>query len=236
MPIQALVGLEWSVTNTPSTGLTDITFPMTVVKADHISGYYFAQQFGFFGLGGFSDIGYIGIQPRPNSNGKPTLHGTFSSFIKGTSTNDQNCSPGADGGVGVSCSFEWNGPYENTYNLEVKRTNERTWVGTAINTATNDRMHLGSWTLPEGSKGIRGNQVGFIEWYPWNGGEPPNHCAKLPFSEIIFGDPETTTSGSVGKVSLAYEYGDCVGQVSFMTERKENGTKTHLGFRGQTGN
>ncbi|KAJ7814499.1 hypothetical protein B0H14DRAFT_3878685 [Mycena olivaceomarginata] len=49
----ALVGSSWSVTNVSATGLTDITFPLTIVEADHISGYYFAQQYGFVG----SDIG-----------------------------------------------------------------------------------------------------------------------------------------------------------------------------------
>ena len=63
---QALVGSSWSISNVPSTGLTDITFPITIVEADHISGYYFAQQFNFVGL---SDVGYTGIQPRPNKGG-----------------------------------------------------------------------------------------------------------------------------------------------------------------------
>jgi hypothetical protein len=231
-PILALVGTGWSVTNVPSTGLRDITFPITIAEADHVSGYYFAQQFGFSGS---SDVGYTGLQPRPDSNGKPVLHGVFSSFIAGTTTSDPNCTPGADGGPGVSCSFEWNGVYNRTYNLEVKNNGGQLWVGTAIDAVTEERIHLGSWTLPAGIAGIDKSQVGFIEWYPWNSGEPPNHCARLPYCRVIYGNPVTTNGGSVGTASLAYEYGDCVGRVAFHTERSASGVVANVGFSGQTG-
>ncbi|KAJ7078722.1 hypothetical protein B0H15DRAFT_954405 [Mycena belliarum] len=66
----ALVGSSWSVTNVPAAGLTDITFPITIVEAGHISGYYFAQQFDFVNL---SDVGYTGVQPRPD-NAKGSVH------------------------------------------------------------------------------------------------------------------------------------------------------------------
>ncbi|KAJ7142693.1 hypothetical protein C8R44DRAFT_866006 [Mycena epipterygia] len=230
--VHALTGTGWSVTNVPSAGLNDITFPLTIVQADHISGYYFAQQFGFVGL---ADIGYTGLQPRPDSGGKPVIHGVFSSFVAGTTTNDKNCSPGADGGPGVSCAFEWNGVYNRTYNLEVKTTGNRLWVGTAIDMVTGARTQIGSYTLPSGAGGILSSQVGFVEWYPWNGGEPPNHCARLPYQQTIFGNPTTTNAGSVGTQDLAYEYGDCVGQVAFHTSRVASGVLNNCGFVGQRG-
>ncbi|PPQ98257.1 hypothetical protein CVT26_003450 [Gymnopilus dilepis] len=229
---QALVGSSWSISNVPSTGLTDITFPITIVEADHISGYYFAQQFNFVGL---SDVGYTGIQPRPNKGGKAVLHGVFSSFVPGSTTSDANCRSGADGGAGVSCSFEWNGVYGRKYDFEVKTTGNRLWVGTAVDTVTGQRIHIGSYTLPAGSQGIRNSQAGFVEWYPWNGGEPPNHCARLPYQKTIFGNPTTTHAGSVGQQGLSYEYGDCVGQVAFHTERVTGGVENNCGFRGQSG-
>jgi hypothetical protein len=229
----ALVGSSWSITNVPSTGLTDITFPITIVEADHISGYYFAQQFNFVGV---SDVGYTGIQPRPDSGGKAVLHGVFSSFIPGTTTSDANCTPGADGGPGVSCSVEWNGVYGITYNFEVKTTGNGLWVGTAVG-PLGQRIHIGSYTLPAGTQGIQSSQAGFVEWYPWNGGKPPNHCARLPYQKTIFGNPRTTHAGSVGTQSLAFEYGDCVGQVAFHTERIiiTGGVENNCGFRGQSG-
>ncbi|KAJ7488302.1 hypothetical protein FB451DRAFT_1226964 [Mycena latifolia] len=228
----ALVGSSWSVTNVPTTGLTDITFPITIVEADHISGYYFAQQFGFVGL---SDVGYTGIQPRPNSGGKAVLHGVFSSFVPGSTTDDKNCHSGADGGAGVSCSVEWNGVYNRTYNYEVASAGNRRWVGTAIDTVDGTRVHIGSYTLPAGAGGIKSSQAGFVEWYPWNGGEPPNHCARLPYQKTIFGTPRTNHTGSVGTQSLSYEYGDCVGQVAFHTEKVASGVVNNCGFRGMSG-
>jgi hypothetical protein len=103
--VNALVGLTWTMTNVPATGFEQITFPMTIVEADHFSGYYFAQQFTF----GNSSVGYTGLQPRPDSGGLPILHGVFSSFVAGTTSTDPNCRNGADGGAGVSCAFEWHG-------------------------------------------------------------------------------------------------------------------------------
>jgi hypothetical protein len=228
---EALVGSSWSVTNVPSTGLTDITFPITIVEADHISGYYFAQQYGFVG----SSIGYTGIQPRPDQSGKPVLHGVFSSFVKGSSTADANCHAGADGGPGVSCSIEWNGVYGRTYDFEVKYNGNQLWVGTAVDAVTKQRIHIGSYKLPAGARGIQSSQAGFVEWYPWNGNIPPNHCARLPYQKTIFGIPRTTRTGSVGTQSSSYEYGDCVGQVAFHTEKVASGVENNCGFRGQTG-
>ncbi|KAH9483431.1 hypothetical protein JR316_0002899 [Psilocybe cubensis] len=228
----ALIATEWTVSNVPGTGLKDITFPLTIAEADHIEGYYFAQQFGFVGQ---NDVGYTGIQPRPDNGGQSVLHGVFSSFIAGTSTNDPNCTPGADGGPGVSCSVEWNGVYGRKYNFEVKTAGSNVWVGTAIDTVTRQRIRIGSYTLPAGTQGITGSQVGFVEWYPWNGYEPPNHCQRLPYQRTIFGNPTTTHSGSIGTQGLAYEYGDCVGDVAFNTSTVVGGISNNCGFRGQTG-
>ncbi|KAF7378416.1 Beta-glucan synthesis-associated [Mycena sanguinolenta] len=227
----ALVGSSWSVTNVPSTGLTDITFPLTIVEADHISGYYFAQQFGFVN----SSIGYTGLQPRPDADGKPVLHAVFSSFIDGSTTTDKNCAAGADGGPGVSCSFEWNGVYGRRYDLEVKFNGSSVWVGTVIDTVTGARIHIGSYTVPTNAGGIQSSQAGFVEWYPWNSYEPPNHCALLPYQKTIFGNPYTTHLLSVGTQSPSYEYGDCVGQVAFQTVEVLGGVENNCGFKGMTG-
>ncbi|KAJ7836841.1 hypothetical protein B0H13DRAFT_1912860 [Mycena leptocephala] len=218
----ALVGSSWSVTNVPATGLTDIAFPLTIVEADHISGYYFAQQYSFVGSG----IGYTGLQPRPDSGGKAVLHGHHG---------DANCHAGADGGPGVSCAVEWNDVYGRTYDLEVKTPGNRVWIGTAIETVTDARIHIGSYTLPPGAGGIQSSQAGFVEWYPWNGGEPSNHCARLPYQKTVFGTPRTTHTGSIGTQSLSYEYGDCVGQVAFQTEKVSGGVENNCGFRGAAG-
>ncbi|KAJ7899776.1 hypothetical protein B0H13DRAFT_1622602 [Mycena leptocephala] len=224
---------EWSMTNVPSAGRTDITFPITILKADHISGYYFAQMYAFVNSG----RAYIGIQPRPDASGRAVLHGTVSNFIAGSTPAHSNCHTGADGGDRVSCAVEWNGDYSHTYDFEVKRDADDplVWVGMAIDTVTGLRTHIGSYKLPAGAGGIQHNELGFVEWYPWNGYEPPNHCAKLPYQKTLFGNPRTTHEGSVGTQSLFYETGDCIGKVDFQTAKVTGGVENSCGFPGQTG-
>jgi hypothetical protein len=93
----------------------------------------------------------------------------------------------------------------------------------------------GSYTLPPGAGGIQSSQAGFVEWYPSNGGEPPNHCARLPYQKTFFGTPRTTHTGSIGTQSLSCEYGNCVGQVAFYTEKVSGGVENNCGFRGAAG-
>ena len=221
----ALVGSVWSVTNVSSTGLTDITFPITIVEADHIYGYYFAQQFNFVGV---SEIGYTGIQPRADNGGEAVLHGVFSSFVPGSTTSDANCHSGADEAEGVSCLVNWNGVYGRQYNFEVKTAGDRLWVGTAVDTVTGERIHIGSYTLPEGSQGIKNNQLGFVEWLG------AKNCTGLPYQKTVFGDPTTTNAGSVGNQGLSYQYGDCVGKTDFHTEKVTGGVENNCGFQGQS--
>ncbi|KAJ7176137.1 hypothetical protein C8R43DRAFT_1118665 [Mycena crocata] len=239
---QALLGTPWTVTNVPSDGLTDITFPLTILAAEHFSGYYFAQQFSF---GGNDDIGYTGLQPRPDdTTGRPFLMAVFSSFINGTTTTDANCFAGADGGPGVSCSIEFPADYNHTYELEVVSAGAAgLWNGSVVDTVSNERKRIGSWTLPTefSGSGIQGAQTGFVEWYPWNVEIPADHCALLPYQKTRFGAPRTTNAGSVGSQGAAYEYGDCfdtdkkVGTVAFHTESVADGVEIEVGFKGKTG-
>jgi len=222
-----LVGISWSITNVPASGLTDITFPFFIAKSPHETGYYFSQQFN---CNGQSDVGYPGLQPRPDSGGTPVIHAVFSSFISGTTTTDSNCSPGADGGPGVSCAVEFSAPYEDAYQLVVLNTGGTTWDGTVVDTTTGKRVHIGSWTLPHGTGGIKGSQTGFIEYYLWNdGGNHP--CSTLPFTSMAFEVPTTTMSGATGSVGDAYEYGDCVGRVAFESHRTyDQGVEVSVGY------
>ncbi|KAJ7164320.1 hypothetical protein C8R46DRAFT_1278488 [Mycena filopes] len=232
--VDALIGLGWSMSNVPATGLQNICFPLTIVQADHISGYFFAQQFGFVN----SSTGYTGLQPRPNdADGRPVLHGVFSSFVPGTTTNDPNCKAGVDGSPdGVSCAFDFPGVYNRTYNLVVILEGAGTWSGQVTDTVTLVRIHIGRWTLPATAGGIRYYQVGFVEWYPWNVGTPPqNKCAKLPYQKTIFGIPSTTNPGSVGTENLAYHSGDCVGAANFHTGKVASGIEVDSGWAGQNG-
>ncbi|KAI0792928.1 hypothetical protein C8Q75DRAFT_804635 [Abortiporus biennis] len=221
----ALVGISWNVANTPSAGLKDITFPFNMANAAHVSGYYYAQQFTFVNA---PTVGYTGIQPRPNQNGRSIVHGVFSSFINGTTTNDANCHSGADGGPGVSCAVEVASDYSHTYNMMVENTSGTTWNGTMVDTVTGVRTHVGSWTLPSNMGGIKSSQVGFIEYYLWNDGK--NHpCNTLPKTSVFFGIPTTMTLGAIPSLGNAYEYGNCVGQVNFVTSRSPLGVSVSVG-------
>ncbi|KAH8690639.1 hypothetical protein BGW36DRAFT_432432 [Talaromyces proteolyticus] len=220
----ALVGISWNIGNGPSSGLTDITFPMNIANAPHTTGFYFAQQFGF---NGESDVGYIGLQPRPDSGSNSVIHAAFSSFVSGTTTDDSNCSDGADGGAGVSCSIEINGDYSHTFDLVVQNTSGQTWTGTLVDTVTGQETHIGSWSLPSGASGIKSSQVGFVEYYPWNSGT--HSCDQLPKTEVTFGIPTTTNSGA-GSLGSAYEYGDCVGKVGFSSSQTSSGVEVTVGF------
>ncbi|KAF5856082.1 hypothetical protein ETB97_007882 [Aspergillus alliaceus] len=223
---EALVGLDWSVSNIPSTGLKDITFPISIANAPHKEGFYFAQQYAFNGV---SDIGYTGLQPRPDANGASIIHAVFSSFIPGSTSNDANCHDGADGGAGVSCAVEIEASYANTYHLAVKNTQGTTWTGTLVDTTSNTETHIGEYTLPSGTGGIKKSQVGFVEYYPWNsaGGHT---CDSLPYTNATFGTPTSTESGVQGTVSKPYEYGDCVGKVRFDVQEVDGGYEVSVGF------
>jgi hypothetical protein len=220
----ALIGVDWNVTNTPSTGLKNITFPFSIAQSPHKTGYFFAQQFGFVG---HSDTGHAGLQPRPDSNGKPIIHAVFSSFIGGTTSSDSNCSPGADGGPGVSCSVEFSAPYANGYDLEVVNTGGTTWTCTGVDKTTGNRVHVGTWTLPRGTQGIAQRQAGFIEHYLWNDGQQ-HACSSLPYTWVAFGVPIPGAGQAV--LSNAFEYGDCVGKVAFKRGRTSVGEQVQVGF------
>ncbi|CAI7613071.1 unnamed protein product [Penicillium bialowiezense] len=213
-PTSALVGISWSVSNAPESGLKELTFPMNVGAAPHETGYYFAQQFNFVGQ---SDVGYTGLQPRKDSGSKSVLHAAFSSFIAGTKSTDENCSDGADGGAGVSCAVD----------IEVNNTVGTTWVGTLVDSVSGSETRIGSYELPSGSQGIKGSQVGFVEYYPWNA-QASHECSQLPKTAVTFGKP--VAEGYVGELTKAYEYGDCVGKVDFETHYTDDGVETSVGF------
>ncbi|MER5302792.1 hypothetical protein ABT039_25470 [Streptomyces lasiicapitis] len=218
------VSIGWSIPNTPSSGLSNITFPITVNQATaHKSGIYFAQQFGFTNA---KDVGYTGLQPRANSGGKERLSARFSTFVAGASTNDANCHVGADGGPGVTCAVDFDAVYGHRYDIKVERTGADTWTGTARDTVTGAETHLGRYTLPSGSGNLRGSQGGFVEYYA---GIPS--CAEMPRSDAVFGGPTSTDAGGLEGTSRAnYEYSDCVGQSNYRAENDGAGTHVTRGF------
>lgn len=214
------VSVSWEISGAPDSGLTNITFPLTVNPATaHKSGIYFAQQFGFTHA---EDVGYTGLQPRENNGETERLSARFSSFIAGTTTSDPLCHEGADGGPGVTCAVDFDAEYGHRYDIRVERTGGDTWTGTARDTVSGKETHLGTWTLPAGSGELRGSQGGFVEYYA---GIPS--CAEMPRSDVVFGGPTSTDGGGLSGTSRAnHEYSDCVGESNYQAE--DDGTGTHI--------
>ncbi|TPX17498.1 uncharacterized protein E0L32_003141 [Thyridium curvatum] len=218
-------GSNWDFSPTPEDGLTDVTFSFNVANAPHQAGYYFAQQYSFKGA---QDGGYTGVQPRADDNGQSVLHGVFSSFQAGATTDHPNCHDGADNGPGVSCANDVPLDYSHTYNTVVENIGGTTWRGTLVDTDTGEEYVIGEYTMPEGTGNIKGSEVGFIEYYLWNDGTANHECTTLPYTEITFGVPTTTTSGAGdngrGELSNFHEYGECVGQSNYETETLADGS------------
>ncbi|KAG8408606.1 hypothetical protein J3459_010924 [Metarhizium acridum] len=193
----------------PPEGLSDISFPINLSRAPHVAGYHFAQRVKFNGQ---YSVAYAGLQPREDSqSGAAILRGVFSSFIHGTTTTDPNCSDGADGGQGVSCAYDFSGSYTDTWDLIITNTAGTTWAGKAVNYENGTAHHIGTFTLPAGTGGIQGSQVGFMDYFPWNTNLSMT-CADLPPTECTFSAPTTGSSSN----------GYSVGSVSGSVERCEN--------------
>ncbi|KAF9953193.1 hypothetical protein BGZ72_005618 [Mortierella alpina] len=223
----ALVGNTWKFDKVPSDGLADVTFPFNMAKAPHKRGFYFAQQFNFRNV---KNVGYTGLQPRTDSNGKSVVHAAFSSFQGGTTSSHINCSDGADGGSGVSCSVDIAGDYNHTYNLVVENTRNTTWRGTLVDTVTGTSTVVGEWTLPNGSGKIVNGLLGFVEYYIWNS-QPMHTCDSLPFTEAAFYDPTSKTVGATGgKITSVYEYGDCVKKAGYSVKQIPGAYDIKVGF------
>ncbi len=217
------VSISWSMPGTPSSGLTNITYPLTVNPATaHQAGIYFAQQYSFQQ----NVAGYTGLQPRVNSGGKERMNAVFSLFGSGASTTDANCHSGADSGDGVSCAKEFDAVYGHKYALKVARTATDTWTGTATDTVTGTSVHIGSYTVPAGSGNLQSSQGGFVEYYLGI-----TSCSTMPRSDAEFGGPTSTDAGGLSGTSSAnYEYSDCVGQGNYQAQQVGNGTHVTRGF------
>ncbi|KAF5613345.1 hypothetical protein F25303_14248 [Fusarium sp. NRRL 25303] len=219
---------EWAFAKAPAAGLNDITFPMSMKGAPRTDGYYFAQQFGFNGV---DDVGYTGLQPRANKNGKQIVHGVFSSFQKGATTKHKNCHSGADGGPGVSCAIDIFGDYSHLYNLTVQNIGGTTWRGTLTDTVTKKSDVIGEWTLPSSARKMLNGQTGFFEYYEWNDGTSNHDCTLQPFTQVFMGNPTSKTSGaSGGAITKVYEEGECVGDLGLVAKKSAKGYQIKAGF------
>ncbi|SPO02480.1 uncharacterized protein DNG_05153 [Cephalotrichum gorgonifer] len=221
---QAVYG--WDIEGVPEGGLKDITFPMSVKGSAHERHYYYANQFPFVGS---KDVGYTGLQPQPDADGRSQIRGVFSTFIDGATTTDKLCHKGADGGPGVSCGFVFFGEYDNMYDMVISNTADTTWMGTAVDTTTGAQHHLGTFTLPPGTQGISGGNMGFVEDYVG-----VEKCTDMPRGGAIVLDPfSPSTAGAKGRIGEPYDSGTCVGkEANWVAKRtdEDNGWVMTLGY------
>lgn len=214
-PFGGNVSYDWEIPDAPTSGLNSLTMPMTIHKdSARIDGTYVATQFAFAHT---EDVGYMGLQPRPDEDGQTRLHGVFSSFIPGTTSKDPQCTDGADGGAGVSCANDFDAVAGRTYDLEVKKSGADTWTGTAIDTVTGTRHHIGTYTVPKHSGKLQNHQVGFVENY-WNHSRT---CEGVQRIDTTIGAPRS--GGKTGTASDPQEYGDCLGAANYSAS-SEDGT------------
>ena len=194
---------------------TNLTFPM-IVKPDTLraSGIYFAYEFSFMNT---YDIGYMGLQPRPDKDGKECLHAAFSSFIKDSTTDDPQCHLGADGGPGVSCAVDFEGHCGDTYDLTVHKTAEHTWSGDLVDRETGEKVHIGTWSLPKEIGDLHSSYVGFLEYYGNPAGPTWHSCSEMAKAHVVFGPPYSTDyKGTYGRMGLPHfnNDDDCKGAES----------------------
>ena len=223
--------LPWYV---PENDVKHVTFPMNIANAPHEYGYYFAQ---FYILTGQEKGSYIGLLPRTDAGpGMSVIRAAFSTFVPNSTTNDNDyCHIGADGGPGITCAVDFDGTYAHTYNLEVRNTQGTTWNGTAVDTVTGRRIHIGSYTLPAGTGTTLEWRTGFVEYFPWPLPVARDwKCSDLPHTSVVFGVP--STDAGVGGLLKPAEHTPCDGQDNFKYNMTpDNGFDISLGFPGKVG-
>ncbi|OAQ58809.1 hypothetical protein VFPPC_16927 [Pochonia chlamydosporia 170] len=221
----AMSSFQWRFTKNTVKSVPQITFPFQIVAAAHDKQWYFASQYGFTNKA----MGYCGIQPQADGpNGQSRIRGVFSSFTAGTTTDDPNCSDGADGGPGVSCGFVFDHDYTRALNIVVEKVSGDKWAGKAVDTTTGKQTHIGSWTLPRGSGDIDLNgHSNFVERYLNN--EQP--CEKIPRIDVKFFNPISNVTGAgTSSLSGVKEYDFCKGKKNFKATPFNGGLQISMGF------
>ncbi|WP_170872411.1 RICIN domain-containing protein [Burkholderia sp. b14] len=212
-----MASLSYHIPTTPP--ITQITFPITVIRAPDAAGYYFAQQYGFSG----GSVGYMGVRPRPG--GKSLA--AFSVFGSGTEVVDTaRCTGGADGGAGVSCSAEHELVHGRKYLLTITRdsADPRVWRGSITDSVTHQQVVLGAYKVPATWGSLFFSQGGFIEYYA-----KVSSCASIPLAEILF-SPPYGSDGRAGSLYAPKEYGRCQGNMNYFHEVRGEDSYFKVGF------
>ncbi|MGW6404783.1 DUF3472 domain-containing protein [Streptomyces sp. NPDC055134] len=197
-----MINAYHSIAGAPSAGLSDISYHITVNGQPDTKSVFFAQAFYLKN----GQVGYMGLQPRP---GAADL-ALFSIFGAGTSTTDPNCTPGADGGEGVSCAITY--PYQagRQYRLKVQNIGGSTWEGIVYDTVTGTTTHIGSWTVSSSAGLLKPTGTLFVEYFL-----PVADCNSIPRAQAYFSNPQGNGSTYSGSYSSAVLLGPCKDKASY---------------------
>lgn len=150
-------------------GLNNTKITSTInIKTGNVTGYYYANQ-GYFQPG---NVGYFGFQPR---EGQYLQHLTYSVFGEGPFSDHPNCSNGADGGSGVSCSAAYPFKFSRNYTFVQERvahdevSGNNTWQGSVIDEETGEQFIVANYTTPARYGLLTNGVYCFDEYYPYNG-------------------------------------------------------------------
>lgn len=216
-------GRTWASTPTTawSTGsptpVSELTLPLAVDSAPDAAGVYFA----YYTTLESGTRPYAGFQPEPvDAGGHHVLQAVFSSFNASATTTDAHCSPGADGGAGVSCAVRFAYTPGTTYALVLRRASvtgsTQLMTGDVVQSATGAAVaHIGSFGLPATSGRFKAADQGFIEPYLAAG------CSQQ--ITVTYGHPVGTEAGTdhTGGLPTVTDpaSGSCLGTTSQTTSR-----------------
>lgn len=166
---------------------------------------YLAQQFGWIAQ---KNIGYLGLQPRPDKCGRQILHGVFSTFVDGAKSTDAHCGDGADSGPGVSCAVDFETTYGSSYNMTIRKVGDDSWSCELEDSSTGKTIHVGSYEIPAGSGMLQTWSSGFLEYIIGSPEWTVSSCSKLPKFDALIGPVYTEYGvGAIGSIEAPYEQG-----------------------------
>ncbi|WP_254615183.1 DUF3472 domain-containing protein [Burkholderia pyrrocinia] len=127
---------------------------------------------------------YTGIQPRTQGSNLVI----FSAFDNGTTPLATNCSGGADGGSGTSCSLALAWQTGHTYQLEITYSapdsdgGDATLEGSITDKGTGVKTSTGKIAIPASWGGLSRSAYLFDEYFPFNAGpKDPAQRVCVPY-------------------------------------------------------
>nr|QKT21524.1 putative DUF3472 protein [Vesanto virus] len=168
---------------------------MTTDTTDMVRQHYYAY---------YTPIGYTGFQPQSNGD----IRFVFSTFSRNTNPLASTCSPGADGGPGVSCAVRVSGISANEiFYIKISRVGEdAVFQGQVLH--GNKQYLIGKYSFDDASMVDKPSSIatGFVENFI-----STNHmdsCCDCPKTDaVVFAPFSTDSDGAYGQEMFVGQYG-----------------------------